>query len=83
MEDKLVICVARNDKYKHHRKLKIGEKYIMRKNSSKYLSKKQLESFHYSIIIKKLNGDILGHYPENLFIDVSKHRESIIDKIIS
>lgn len=83
MEDKLVICVGRNDKYKHHRKLKIGEKYIMHKNNSKFLSKKHLESFHSSIIIKKINGDTLGHYPENLFIDVSKHRESVIDNIIS
>jgi hypothetical protein len=68
----IVICINIDNRYKHHRKLKVGQKYLQRDTG--------LDSTWY---IKELGGTSLGFFSRDLFITIDESRNNKINEILN
>lgn len=64
-----VICIKRSEVYKHHRKLKIGQKYLLQDNGD-------------SIYIYTIDGEPMGFYPRDFFITLVEWRELKLKELL-
>ena len=67
---KIVVCVKINERFSHHRKLIVGNKYICNDETPD------------SVYICDLNNNHLGFYSRELFTDIDLYREEQINKIL-
>jgi len=64
-----VICIKRSEVYEHHRKLKIGQKYLLQDNDD-------------SIYIYTTDGESMGFYPRELFVTLKEWREMKLKELL-
>ncbi len=70
-----VVCIAKDERFKYHRKLIIGGRYLASKNDDS------------SIIILGLVGSVsndyfIGYYSPDMFVDVSEFRDEQLNKLL-
>lgn len=68
---KIVICINKNDKYEHHRKLTIGGKYL---SDNSFINKTAL-------CIYDVLDNYIGYYNKENFIGIDEYRDNKIEKI--
>jgi len=64
-----VICIKRSEVYKHHRKLKIGQKYLLQDNGD-------------SIYIYTTDGESMGFYTREFFVTLKECREIKLKELL-
>ena len=67
-EKEIYFCVNINENFKHHRKLKVGEKYLVSKTS-------------HTVSVYSMDNIYIGFYWLSMFISLSEKRNEILNDL--
>jgi hypothetical protein len=70
-EKKIMICFKINPEFNHHKKLRIGKRYLIQKNNDKEF-----------VAYNEEDGSYIGFFPSENFISIDEFRDYKINKLI-